>query len=45
MERLEQFKVALTGGYSGLVAPYLKRTDYHEPALALKGIRLIHMAR
>ncbi|MDA8173021.1 MAG: type III pantothenate kinase [Nitrospiraceae bacterium] len=44
MERLEQFKVALTGGNSGLVAPFLKRIDYHEPALTLKGIRLIHMA-
>ncbi len=39
--RLEKFKVALTGGYAGLVAPYLKRLDFHEPALALKGIRLI----
>lgn len=42
--RLEKFKVALTGGYAGLVAPCLKRLDFHEPALALKGIRLISIA-
>ncbi len=43
LERLMKFKVALTGGCAGLVAPYLKRLDFHEPALALKGIRLIHL--
>ncbi|MDA8326059.1 MAG: type III pantothenate kinase [Nitrospiraceae bacterium] len=43
LERLMKFKVALTGGGAGLVAPYLKRLDFHEPALALKGIRLIHL--
>ena len=43
LKRLMKFKVALTGGCAGLVAPYLKRLDFHEPALALKGIRLIHL--
>lgn len=42
--RLEKFKIALTGGYAGLIAPYLKRLDFHEPALALKGIRRICLA-
>ncbi len=41
--RLEKFKIALTGGYAALVAPYLKRLDFHDPALALKGIRHICM--
>ena len=42
LERLMKFKVALTGGCAGLVAPHLKRLDFHEPALTLKGMRLIH---
>lgn len=42
LERLEKFKVALTGGYSALVAPFLRRLDFHEPALVLKGMRLIY---
>lgn len=43
MERLTKFKVALTGGCADLAAPYLKRLDFHEPALVLKGMRLIHL--
>ena len=43
LERLMKFKVALTGGWAGLAAPYLKRLDFHEPALALKGMRLIYL--
>ncbi len=43
LERLMKFKVALTGGCAGLVAPHLKRFVFHEPALTLKGIRLIHL--
>ncbi len=39
--RLEKFKIALTGGHAGLAAPFLKRLDFHDPALALKGIRQI----
>ena len=42
--RLERFKIALTGGHAGLVEPFLKRLDIHDPALALKGIRHICLA-
>lgn len=42
LERLEKFKLALTGGHSELIAPYLKRVDFLEPSLVLKGMRLIH---
>lgn len=42
--RLEKFRIALTGGYAGFAAPVLKRLDFHEPALALKGIRQLCLA-
>jgi len=42
LERLERFKVAVTGGHSELIGPYLKRVDFLEPSLVLKGMRLIH---
>jgi len=38
----EKFKVVATGGYSGLVAPFLQRCDHIEPALALKGLKAIY---
>jgi type III pantothenate kinase len=40
-ERLEKFKVALTGGHAELMAPFMKRVDFLEPSLVLKGMRLI----
>lgn len=42
-ERLEIFKVVVTGGHGELIAPFLKRVDYLEPSLVLKGMRLISM--
>ncbi len=42
LERLESFKIALTGGYGDVIAPYLKRLDYREPALVLKGMAMIY---
>ncbi len=41
--RLEKSRVVLTGGHADLLAPYLKRLDYREPALVLKGMRLIYL--
>ena len=38
----EGFKVVITGGGSGLVAPFLKRADYIEPSLVLKGLKYIY---
>ncbi len=39
---LENFKIVLTGGYSHLVAPLLRRVDHIEPDLVLKGLKFIH---
>lgn len=39
---VEKFKVVATGGCSGLVAPFLQRCDYIEPALVLKGLKAIY---
>jgi type III pantothenate kinase len=44
LERLESFKIALTGGHSDVIKPCLRRLDHHEPSLVLKGMRLIHLA-
>lgn len=41
-ERLERFQVALTGGHSDIIKPFLKKVDYHEPSLVLKGMKLIY---
>lgn len=38
----ERFKVAITGGYAEVVAPFLKRGDYVEPSLVLKGLKYIY---
>ncbi|MDP3112415.1 MAG: type III pantothenate kinase, partial [Thermodesulfovibrionales bacterium] len=38
----ERFKVVITGGYAELVAPFLKRVDYTEPFLVLKGLKYIY---
>ncbi|MDP2168097.1 MAG: type III pantothenate kinase [Thermodesulfovibrionales bacterium] len=37
----ETYKVVLTGGNCGLIAPYLRRFDFIEPHLVLKGLRSI----
>lgn len=44
MEREEgcSFKVIITGGYSELMGPFLKRTFCPEPDLTLNGLRLIY---
>lgn len=42
-DRLEVFKVVATGGHAELIAPFLRRVDYLEPSLVLKGMRLISM--
>lgn len=36
-----RFKVVTTGGYSGVMAPYLRRKHRNEPYLILKGLRSI----
>ncbi|MEK7332952.1 MAG: type III pantothenate kinase [Nitrospirota bacterium] len=38
----ERFKVVITGGYAELVAPFLKRVEYIEPFLVLKGLKYIY---
>ncbi|KAF0144710.1 MAG: type III pantothenate kinase [Nitrospirae bacterium] len=38
----ERFKVVITGGNAELVAPFLKRGDYIEPFLVLKGLKYIY---
>lgn len=38
----ERFKMVITGGYSEIVAPFLKRGDYIEPFLVLKGLKYIY---
>ena len=38
----ERFNVVITGGYAELVAPFLKRVDYIEPFLVLKGLKYIY---
>ncbi len=36
------YKVLATGGYSGLVKPYIKTIDYVDPLLTLEGLRFIY---
>jgi type III pantothenate kinase len=38
----ESYKVVLTGGYAGLVSPFMKRKVFIEPDLTLKGLRIIY---
>jgi len=38
----ESYKIVATGGYSDIVAPFLKRINYIEPALVLKGLKSIY---
>ncbi|MBI4823331.1 MAG: type III pantothenate kinase [Nitrospirae bacterium] len=38
----KKYQVILTGGYSGLVSAFLKRIDFIEPNLVLKGMRFIY---
>ncbi|MBI4686228.1 MAG: type III pantothenate kinase [Nitrospirae bacterium] len=38
----EEFKVAATGGYCHILAPLLKRVDFVESALVLKGLKFIY---
>lgn len=44
VERMEgeSFKVVVTGGYSELVAPFVRKINYIEPALVLKGLKIIY---
>ena len=44
MEKEEKcrFKVAITGGYSGIMTQYLRREHSVDPDLTLKGLNLIH---
>ncbi|GAB4415007.1 MAG: type III pantothenate kinase [Thermodesulfovibrionales bacterium] len=42
MEKECDFRVVITGGYSGLIARLLKRDFYLEPDLTLNGLRLIY---
>lgn len=44
MEKEEKcrFKVAITGGYSGIMTRYLRREHSVDPDLTLKGLNLIH---
>ncbi len=37
----ESFKVVITGGYSELISPFLRRVHYIEPHLVLKGLKII----
>ena len=41
-ETLGECIVVATGGLSGLVAPYSRRIDKHDPWLTLRGLRLIY---
>jgi|Deesub1362A_J573_1020465.scaffolds.fasta_scaffold00183_29 type III pantothenate kinase len=41
----EQYKVAATGGFLEVVLPNLKRVDFVEPALVLKGLKIIYEAQ
>jgi type III pantothenate kinase len=36
------YGVAVTGGYLDCIRPYLRRADYVEPDLTLKGLRMIY---
>ena len=38
----ENFKVIVTGCNADLIAPFLRKVDYLEPALVLKGLRFIY---
>ncbi len=38
----EKFKVVVTGGNADLIAPFLMKVDYIEPALVLKGMKFIY---
>lgn len=40
-EEGEIYKVAVTGGYMKFVLPHLKRVDFTEPALVLKGLKIV----
>lgn len=42
MQGAERYRVVLTGGYSETVSPFLKRVDFIEPYLVLKGMRNIY---
>ncbi|MBI4690246.1 MAG: type III pantothenate kinase [Nitrospirae bacterium] len=37
-----RFKIIVTGGYSGIIAPFLKRLDHVETTLVLKGLKSIY---
>lgn len=38
----ESFKVIVTGGYSELITPFIKKVDYVEPDLVLNGLKVIY---
>lgn len=37
-----EYKVLATGGYAGLVAPFIKTIDHVNPLLTLEGLRFMH---
>lgn len=37
-----QFRIVATGGFSELIAPFIPRVDHVEPALVLKGLKVIY---
>lgn len=47
VERSEgiSYGVAVTGGFMQRVLPYLKRVDFKEPALVLRGLKIIYESR
>ena len=36
------YRIAVTGGFMQYMLPYLKRSDFKEPALVLKGLKIIY---
>jgi type III pantothenate kinase len=41
-EENNSFSVIATGGYAGLVAPFVKKIDYIHPSLTLDGLRILY---